>query len=105
MLRPGTSCPPMTRRTPDSSSPRSSSTPSRTSKWPTPRRPPNAARSWKHCEASCERRTSYRARGYQAQGCAGDEETLTVARIEDYAFVGDLHTAALIGTDGSIDWL
>jgi GH15 family glucan-1,4-alpha-glucosidase len=28
-----------------------------------------------------------------------------VGRIEDYAIVGDMQSVALIGMDGSVDWL
>ncbi len=33
------------------------------------------------------------------------ERNVAYLPIEDHGIIGDLHTAALVGTDGTIDWL
>jgi GH15 family glucan-1,4-alpha-glucosidase len=50
------------------------------------------------------RRSPTRRSEHQGAGVGDTAYDGEVRRIEDYALIGDLQTAALIGRDGSIDW-
>src|SRR5947208_77851 len=56
--------------------------------------PARGVRCWCECR---------RAR-YEAKSSLATWKNMPL-RIEDYALIGDTHTAALVGRDGSIDWL
>ena len=61
------------------------------SRWPTPRRPGRTCGTWPACDDG-RRRSS-------------EGMTVTYKPIEDYGVIGDLSTIALVGDDGSIDYM